>query len=270
MYGMSPCGQYLLTRFSEMKDMNQKIVMLQEQIALFISSAASGPPTTQGVLPATPGSIPCPEQTNRPLNSSQKEAASNPQVRPKLYVSRNPQYMGPTSSAFTFGVAKSSLQRMGIQSGTDLPDDGPESYMTTPARTPVPSNDVLQIWYPLLAIPRNETIRLIEVYEEESGTIYSFLDIKLILKSAHDFYNNANAIRESSIPRGPVDENTLSGGIVDILKLVIAIALVIEGRGKSTRSAKLLETVESGFNARPCGSSVDMLEIQAWTLMVCW
>jgi hypothetical protein len=52
--------------------------------------------------------------------------------------------------------------------------------------------------------------------------------------------------------------------------LVIAIALVIEGRGRSALSAKLLGNVESGFDGRLCGPSVDMLEIPAWTLLVCW
>ncbi|KAK4957764.1 hypothetical protein LTR66_013252 [Elasticomyces elasticus] len=175
--------------------------------------------------------------------------------------------MGPTSSAFTFGVAKSSLRRMGIQSDPDPVDNGPGSYLTTPTRTPAPSHDVLHTWDPLHTIPRAEAIRLIETYEEESGSIYPFLDIELLTKSAHCFYDGTNDVRESLSARGSRLENTLSGGVNDILKLVIAIALIIEGRGPTSLSTKLLDSVESGFDGRPCGPSVDMLEIQAWTLM---
>jgi hypothetical protein len=246
--------------------MNQKIAMLQEQISLLVSNTASGVPATQQPAPVTPVSTSLPEHTSFAQSSNQEEPPRDPYARRDPKAPRHQQYMGPTSSAFSFGVARSSLQRMGIQPETDLVDDGPGSYLTTPARTPAPSND----WDPLLTITRTEAVRLIETYEEESGSIYSFLDIKLVSKSAHDFYNTADTLRESSIPRRSGYENTLSGGILDILKLVIAIALVIEGRGRSALSAKLLGNVESGFDGRLCGPSVDMLEIQAWTLMVCW
>lgn len=181
---------------------------------------------------------------------------------------KHPQYMGPTSSAYSFGVARTSLQDMGINTGTNSDDAGIRSYSTTPARSPIPSRDSHFPREPLLSITRNEAIRLVEIYEEEFGIVYPFIDIKSVLSAVEQFYTTAKSTRAAEAARRPGDENMLSGGVVDILKLVIAIASVSEGHGPTNLSVRLLDNVESGFEGRLCGPSVDILEIQAWTLMV--
>jgi hypothetical protein len=250
--------------------MNEKISKLQEQINLLTSSAAAGVPLAQQQqAPVTPISTSLPEQPNLSSSSRRKENHSDSHERRRSRAARHPQYMGPTSSAFSFGVARNSLQEMGIQPATDLVDNVITSYSTTPARSPMPSSDLLYPRDPLLSIPRNEAIRLVETYEEESGTVYPFIDIKSVLSAAEEFYSSAAPNRGVPAVRGSGDQNMLSGGIVDILKLVIAIALVFEGHGPTRLSLRLLDNVESGFEGRLCGPTVDMLEIQAWTLMVC-
>lgn len=248
--------------------MNEKISKLQEQINLLVSNAGSAVSLAQQQTPAAPISTPLPEQTNRSPTSSRSADRSDSNIRRRSRAAPHPQYMGPTSSAYSFGVASSSLQEMGIQPGTNLVVGATTTYATTPARTPPPSRDLLYTQDPLLWLPQNEAIRLVETYEEESGTVYPFIDIKLVLSAAQQFYSSAAPTRSSSAVRDSGEENMLSGGMLDILKLVVAIALVFEGHGPTTLSLKLLDSVESGFKGRLCGPSVDVLEIQAWTLMV--
>jgi hypothetical protein len=242
--------------------MNEKISKLQEQIGLLVSNTASQS-IQQAALPS-PISTTLPERTNRRPRLERRELPRSARVHRTPRTARHPQYVGHTSFAFGFGVAKRSLQGMGIQAGADLAD----SHTTTPARSPSPTDQIYFARDPLCSIPRNEAIRLVETYEEECGTIYPFLDNKLILRTAGDFYNGASVGRESLFVPGCNDENMSSGGILDIAKLVIAVALVIEASGPTVLSTELLESVEAGFDDRFRGLSVDVLGIQALTLMV--
>lgn len=244
--------------------MNEKLSKLQEQIDLLVSGAAAGVPLSQphqaSVTPI-PTSLPG-QRHSAPSSSHTDDSHPSSSLR-RSRAARHPQYMGPTSSAFSFGVAKNSLQRMGIQSGTGLGENVTTSRSTTPVGNSMLSGDPLPSRDPLLSITQHEAIRLVNAYEEDTGTLYPFVDTNLVLSTAVDFYNGTTPNQG-----GSGDANMLSGGTLDILKLVIAIASVVEGHGPTILSQRLLENVESGFEGRMCGPSVDVLEIQAWTLMV--
>lgn len=242
--------------------------MLQEQISLLVSNAAVGLPSQQQASLATPVSASIPDQmTHSP--SPSRDRPSEFYARHRSRAARHPQYVGPTSSAFGFGVAQSSLQEMGIHPATDLTDNTLASLSTTPARSPVPWSGLLLTQDALLCISQNQALRLIEIYEEECNSIYPFIDTDLLVEAARNFYKTKHPAHSTSTVRGSVSENMLSGGILDILRLVVAIALVFENYGPTPLSLKLLDTVEHGFDGRLCGHCVDILEIQAWTLMVC-
>jgi hypothetical protein len=250
--------------------MNEKISNLQEQISLLVANAAAGVPLgQQQQAPTTPVLASLPEETNLSPSSNRREHHSDLHARRRSRAARHPQYLGPTSSAFSLGIARNSLQDLGIQPGIDVVDNAMRSYSTTPARSPMPSSDLLCAGDPLFCISQSEAIRLVETYKEESGSVYPFINIKSVVDAAQKFYGSAIRAQRTPAVRGAGEENMLSGGILDILKLVIAIALVVEGHGPTAMSQRLLDSVESGFDARLCGPSVDILEIQAWTLMVC-
>jgi hypothetical protein len=241
--------------------MNEKITQLQEQISLLMSNAASGVSSMQPLTLPSPVSTVLPGEPKDQSDWNQRELDRNSSVRQPPRRSRHPQYMGHTSSSYTFEVAKNSLEGVGIQAGTN----SSSNHSSTQVRTPSTPNQIPYARDLLYKIPPNEAIQLIEKYEEESGTIYPFLDVKLVLRTAREFY---------SMNRGPSlltdcnEENAFSGGILDIVKLTIAVALVIEAGGATALSTELLESVESGFRGRFCGLSVEILEIQVLTLMV--
>lgn len=244
--------------------MSEKVAKLQDQIDLLLTNAANCTPPTQQSAPPTPISTAVLEQPTLATGSNQKDLLMSAHEHQSPRPARHPQYMGPTSSSFSFGVAKRSLQGMGIQTGADAST----SYASTPTRRSSTSNYLSMARDPLYTISRNEAFRLIESYEEECGTIYAFLDIKLMLKTAREFYDCVSIDREPSYLQGDNDENIFSGGILDLVKLSIAVALVIKASGPTVLSTGLLESVEAGFKGRFCGLSVDILGMQVLTLMV--
>jgi hypothetical protein len=163
---------------------------------------------------------------------------------------------------YNLGVAKSSLQHMGI---TSVGDEGPEEGLTTqdgtPSVTPPPvliqpdlpkslHADKDAIW----SLSKDEAVRLIHVWQDEMGTMYPVVDIDRLVRHASLLFTFMEAARrsglmEASLPGADAihDEQTNS------LKLIVAIALTLEASGKSDLGRRLWDAVKSpietiGFN----------------------
>lgn len=217
-----------LTGPSEWKQINEKLEGLQEQIDLLVSNAAATAQPAQQIAPATPASTLLTEPSHHSVRA----------------------------------VPNRSSRRW------YLPSHSESSDVASSIQSAQAIKDFRRIRDPLCAIPQNEAFRLIAVYDEECGSIYPFLDHKLILKTAHDFYNAAESCRVPSLHRTTACENKFPDGNLGILKLVVATAVVIENSGPTNLSAQLLDSVESGFERRVCDAQVDILQIQTWTAMV--
>jgi hypothetical protein len=100
----------------------------------------------------------------RSISQATMSAGAPSQIRQKV-----PRFQGPTSAAYSFDVANSSLQTMGIHPPTEVALDEPvatkESTHSTPSGSlsPLahPSKD------PLWLLSKEEVVRLARVYEEE-------------------------------------------------------------------------------------------------------
>lgn len=220
---------------------------------------------------ATPQSTfgPAKTTTVHPLEREQQALDDETMLgRGRIARAKQSEFMGPTSSSFLLGVGTGSVERAGIhtQSSPSPVLEGVETPST--ARNRVISHP-RSVKNPLNNISRNEAFRLIDLYDESCGSIYPFIEKALICRAAQHFYDGVEM--SSALPPAWIssEENTLSDGIWDILKLVIAIASVMKNLGPTDLSSELLESVESGFVGRLCGATVDILEIQAWTAMVC-
>ena len=180
-----------------------------------------------------------------------------------------PEFQGPTSSSFLFQMATDSLAIAGIHPPTHagLEVDSQSAATKFGRQDTISAN--FGVENPLRIISRNEALRLLDYYHDEYGVIYPFIDKTVLDHAAHHFYNCSDMASPSSTRTYPKDENTLSDGIWDILKLAIAISAAIENHGPNSLSARLLESVESGFPTRFLGKKVELLEIQAWTAIVC-
>jgi hypothetical protein len=151
-------------------------------------------------------------------------------------LSKFPRFHGPTSSAFNLGVARSSLKTMGITAMDDTEDEGIITNDATPRGSPpapapmLPRASLHADKDPIWNISKHEALRLVNVWHEEMGVMYPILDIEKVLRYTELLFAlpGADAI---------MDEQT------SILKLVLAITLILEGKGRDTLGEKLFENV---------------------------
>ncbi|KAJ5027782.1 hypothetical protein J3E73DRAFT_229341 [Bipolaris maydis] len=237
--------------------LNDKIEKMQEQIDRLIADRL--PSNSSGKQPSP--SLNTTNWTDQ-LDHNGASATSSATSQARL-----PEFLGPTSSSFLLRMATDSLASAGI----DIPVCTRLDVEPHPTSAKVKYQDASPanrgVENPLCTIPRNEALRLLQVYDEEYGSIYPFVDKTVLHRAAQCFYDCVDMESPSSTKIYQKDENTLSDGIWDVLKLIIAIAAAIESHGPNALSASLLKSVESGFDIRVLGEKVEILEIQAWTAM---
>jgi len=188
--------------------------------------------------------------------------------------SRHPRFHGPTSSAFNFDVAKSSLQSMGINPAEDgIPDELTTAHVT-PAGSPPPHLvPLLPTTHPtkdpLWTIRREEAIRLCKVYEEEIGIMYPVVDISTVTSQANLLYTFMEAatrtgFAQHSLPGadGLTDDNSV------LLKSILATTLVVEGGGQSELGHRLYLTVKPVIESK-LWEPHDIKNIQLFAIVVC-
>ena len=89
-------------------------------------------------------------------------------------------------------------------------------------------------------------MRLAKVYDEEVGVMYPMLDIEKCLSKIHVLFNfMESAVRTGLVSRVIAGADSLQDEDTNIVKMVLATALVIEGCGRSELGQKLFESVKS-------------------------
>ncbi|KAK5405216.1 hypothetical protein LTR06_008911 [Exophiala xenobiotica] len=225
---------------SVMSQMNDKIHMLQEQIEMLMGDSRLPPSSFRPSIQDRDSGF-----TDAGTVSTERLSAGARPSQRKRKARGHPGHLGSTSNAFSLGRARSSLQNMGVQLESDSADDGLTSSLTTPCRTPRSSESRQPLSPALSLISLTEVIRLIDLYEEETGTIYPFLDVDQIKACAHRTYASVRSYRNPSVyPTTELEVQKSADDDVDIMKMAIAIALAIEGHGLSKMGERLAEEVE--------------------------
>lgn len=203
--------------FDQMRAMQDQITMLSASVRSIASSEQSpvGLSTTgnYGLLPA-----------QRPLR--------------RVSTAKESPFQGPTTSAFGFEVAKSSLQQRGIVERIEAGEAGDMTQEPSPLASPSAPNDTIDTRHtldPLWALPKTEALRLCRVYEEEMGIMYPVLELSELLDQVDRLYSPADRAIDSVIQLDRED--------VHILRLVFACALTAEGSGRSEQAISLFDSV---------------------------
>ncbi|KAJ5081453.1 hypothetical protein NUU61_009717 [Penicillium alfredii] len=224
----------------EFKSMTDQLSTLQEQVNSLFSS--------MNELRSHKPSFESPTFDHVSRDDSQPVFTSIPASLAKPRI-RHPRFHGPTSSAFNFDVAKSSLQNMGITPTEDGPDDLSTAHVS-PAGSPPPHlGPLVQTIHPskdpIWTIPRQEAIRLLRVYEEEIGMTYPVVTITSVVHQANLLYTFIEAAtRTGFAQRGlPGDDGLLDDSTI-LLKLILATTLVVEGGGQSELGQRLYLSVK--------------------------
>ena len=196
-------------------------------------------------------------------------------IPPPQAQENHPRFQGPTSSAFSFDVARSSLQTMGI-TASDMPEDNFNGDGAPPAgsphqpRAPLAPMTIHPNKDPLWKISKEEAIRLCRVYEEEMGLMYPLINMEKVLGQVNSLFKFTEAAARSGLinpfKSGP---DRLGNDDIWILKMVLASSLVIEGEGQSGMARELYESCRDGFEGRMLGP-VEMNGLILLTLVVCY
>ncbi|KAJ5366047.1 transcriptional regulator family: Fungal Specific TF [Penicillium concentricum] len=161
----------------------------------------------------------------------------------RLSTTKEMSFQGPTTSAFSFDLAKSSLQQRGIVERAEAGDEGEMTREPSPLASPSAPNEepgTRQTIDPLWVLPKAEALRLCRVYEEEMGIMYPILELSEILEHVHLLYGPMDRVLGPTRQPG---NNGLVREDVHILRVVFACALTAEARGRSEQAIALFDSV---------------------------
>ncbi|KAI0440826.1 fungal-specific transcription factor domain-containing protein [Xylaria telfairii] len=184
-------------------------------------------------------------------------------------------FIGHTQSAFSLDAAKTSLSLMGIPPDTNDPTSGSQSLSPSPRestleRSPtinLPPNPLSLIQDPLLSIALPEARRLVNVFHEEIEALYPFISsdelVTVVDTKMKEFAGRMGII--GSDPRLMLDMSEDKD--INILKIAVAVAVVIEAKGKNPLSSKLIDSTDKKAAQVTRSSDVDLRDLQ-WLILM--
>lgn len=206
------------------------------------------------------------------LANSLEQRFSDPQTSSPSYTDSNthrdgkpkqPQFVGPTRSAFSFNIAERSMANMGIQTDQHRSTDG-RSMSSSPERTPEPpTRRSLPCVQPrplsdaLLSFSIEEVVKLVTVYQQEVATAQPILNTEELITNVPHILDMARypaTVRANS--------SKLSLKDINILRLAIATALTHESHGKNSVSDQLVEAVEEDAGRISSSTEVELKDLQ--------
>jgi len=182
-----------------------------------------------------------------------------------------PHFVGPTSSAYSFNVAHSTLNMMGISADDhDARLDSTLPSRRESAEPPVRVEEDKTANDALLAIDLSEIYHHLDVYRKELMPIYPFINFEEIsarVPEIHEYLQKEPARDAADNGRvDPLCSNNKKEG--NDIKLMVASALVLEGGGQSILGQELVDSVEATVNRSVHNVEVDLRELQILTMTV--
>ncbi|KAF2823943.1 hypothetical protein CC86DRAFT_238380, partial [Ophiobolus disseminans] len=175
---------------------------------------------------------------------------------------KQPQFIGPTRSAFSFSIAETSLANMGIPTNQHQLTD-PTSTLSSRESTPERSTQhvshapVGTIPDALVRFSALEAVNLVTIYQEEVVCAQPIVDTENLITNVPHLLDMA---RYQGRARGTPSK--LCRKDCHILRLAIATALTHESRGKNDISEQLVETVEQDVGRISSNTEVELKDLQ--------
>ncbi|KAL8832199.1 MAG: hypothetical protein Q9191_000415 [Dirinaria sp. TL-2023a] len=252
----------------EFRSVNASLHSLQEQVDNLYAqlSALRGGQDHGGIVHQSTSSYPI-----HPSLEQENSRNVFQRVRSPLHQGpRHAQFQGPTSSAYGFEVANSSLQTMGITQ----PDEADEHAAALDKDLSVPASQNQELPAsmtmhpdkdPLWSFSKDEAVRLCRVYHDEMGIMYPIVNIEeTISRTKFLFTFTESAARTGLISFQKPGPDALGSDDNNILKMVLATALTVEGNGESQLGKRLFHSVKDSSQNRLWSS----VELKGLTLLV--
>jgi hypothetical protein len=114
-----------------------------------------------------------------------------------------------------------------------------------------------------------ETLRLVQVYEDTVGIMYPCVDLASLRTYVVEYHHSQTSASKRSPARRPSkkDEDWFHARDIQVLNILLATALLVESHGQSERAAQLADGVEDRFASRLKVAQVDMKECLILTLL---
>lgn len=138
------------------------------------------------------------------------------------------------------GITADEGEDEGVVTNDATPRHSPSMHNTTLPKAAMHA-DKDPIW----AISRHEAVRLVQVWHEEQGAMYPFLEIDKVLRYTEMLFSFVEAAARSGLMQGALPgADAIMDDQTSILKVVLAITLVMEGKGKDPLGEKLFANVQ--------------------------
>lgn len=125
---------------------------------------------------------------------------------------------------------------------------------------------------PLAVLGQAEALRLVQVYEDTVGIMYPCVDLESVRAYITDYYGPGRGAKNGREAGGLSGDSTEQEWFfardIQVLKIILAIALLAESHGRSERAAQLADSVEDKFASRLKIPTVDMKELLILTMLV--
>lgn len=178
---------------------------------------------------------------------------------------KEPLFVGPTRSAYSFNIAESALTRLGI-STNGRNATGLSSGTASPARSPSQAQETESPFVagdPMISFTDEEAIRLVGIYEDEIACVHPIIETKDLVDSIPTVLD--------SLRKADYNCNRLPPSIkrdVLVLKLAIATAIICETHGKNEVSDILAASVEQDCGNISGHGELDLKEVQISGMLV--
>jgi hypothetical protein len=165
---------------------------------------------------------------------------------------------------------------MGITGVEEGEDEGVVTQDVTPFASPPPPLPPTIVAKPIIhadkdpiwSLTKQEAIRLINVFEEEMGMMYPFMDINKMLRYAEMLFSFVEAASRSGLMQGGLPgADAIMDDQTTQLKILLAIVLVMEGTGKDSLGERLFQNVNNVVE-RTLSTPVDLQGINMLILTV--
>ncbi|KEQ60935.1 fungal transcriptional regulatory protein [Aureobasidium melanogenum CBS 110374] len=224
----------------EFRNMSNQIASLQDQVnALFASMNTLRADLAHQQPPIDPF------LQHQPIMSHEHAASTDLSRRKSM--SARPAFRGPTSTEFNLGVAKNHLETIGIApAGPEdelLREESPSAHILTSAPLHATKD-------PIWNVNRDEALRLIRVYQDDMHIMYPLLSIPELVAYVNKLFTfMESAQRTGLMMRSAPGADSIDDEETNILKIVMATAMVVEGSGRSELGRAMYDYVQPSIDA---------------------
>nr|RBQ96872.1 hypothetical protein FVER53263_04416 [Fusarium verticillioides] len=166
---------------------------------------------------------------------------------------KQPQFVGPTRSAFGILVSERSLNRMGVPKFDSMPPSGAQS----PIEPALDSINDLSFWHCCTA---SDITKYLVNFQEEVESVYPFIDIAEYIAQSKEILQ---AIRGGG---GFEDEGRVSGKDIDIAKVAISTGILLEEPSKLELATAIVDSVQTNVSSI-LSPQVDLKEVQLLAML---